>query len=592
MVILRRLGGYLKPFPGLLVQLFACMLAGLVAELLLPRILGLIVDRGLSAGSMKGVITYSAFLTAAALARAVMRYGQAYAQERLGQEVVRSLRHDLYVRLQRLSFSYYATSNTGDLMSRLTGDVNSVMEFFGFGLAEMITSSLIFLGTTTMLLVIDWRLALAVLAPVPPLAFIAFRFSSIVGPAWERIRAEMGKLSTKLQESISGVRVVKAFSREHHEIDRFVERNRATLSANLTRADIEARSFPVMSLLTGISFLMLYWYGGRRVLLGQMTMGTFFAFNWYLWGLIWPIRFLGFLISLARQAIAAGPRIFAILDSTHEIPEAPGAPSMSPIRGHIRFEDVHFAFEDGDGTPVLRSLSLEVEPGQVVAVLGGTGSGKSSVINLIPRFYDPQNGCITIDGTDLRHVTLPSLRRQIGIVPQETFLFSDTVRNNIAYGRPDATLEEVQAAAMAGQAHEFIAALPKGYDTRVGERGVGLSGGQKQRIAIARALLTDPRILILDEATSSVDAETEHSLQIALEGLMRGRTSIVIAQRLSTVKNADKVLVLKDGAVAEEGTHDELLALGGEYARIYQLQLKPQEASDITLESPTEAAEL
>ncbi|MFH1086005.1 MAG: ATP-binding cassette domain-containing protein, partial [Chloroflexota bacterium] len=293
--------------------------------------------------------------------------------------------------------------------------------------------------------------------------------------------------------------------------------------------------------------------------------------------LIWPVRFLGFLIGITRQALAAGPRLFSILDSEQEIREATDARPLPQIAGYIRFEDVCFAFEDSGGTPVLCGLTISLDPGQVVAVLGRTGSGKSSLVNLIPRFYDPQSGRITIDEHDIKQVTLPSLRRQIGIVPQETLLFSDTVHNNIAYGRPDATRDEVVAAAQAAQAHEFISKLPKGYETRVGERGVGLSGGQRQRIAIARALLMDPRILILDEPTSSVDAETEHALQLALQRLMHGRTSVVIAQRLSTVKNADKVLVLKDGAVAEEGTHEELLQRGGEYTAIYDLQLKAQE---------------
>jgi ATP-binding cassette subfamily B protein len=416
-----------------------------------------------------------------------------------------------------------------------------------------------------------------VMAPVPVLMFFAFRFSGIVGPLWEKIRERVGQLSTTLQENISGVRVVKSFSREEHEIGKFSSSNRETREANLTRAGAEARTFPIMNFVTGLCFLLLYWYGGRRVYSGQMSMGTFLSFNWYLWGLIWPIRFLGYLISVAKEAIAAGPRLFAILDSPLQIREAENAREMPEIRGHIRFEDVHFAFEDGAGTPVLKGMNLEVLPGQIVAVLGGTGSGKSSVINLIPRFYDPQQGRITLDGQDIREVTLPSLRRQIGIVPQETVLFSDTVRSNIAFGRPDAPQEEVEAAARAGQAHEFISKMVHGYDTRVGERGIGVSGGQKQRIAIARALLYNPRILILDEATSSVDAETEHALQLALARLMQGRTSIVIAQRLSTVKNAAKVVVLKDGVVVEEGTHEELLRKGGEYTQIYNLQLRPQE---------------
>ncbi|HHX65093.1 MAG TPA: ABC transporter ATP-binding protein, partial [Chloroflexi bacterium] len=512
-----------------------------------------------------------------AVLRACVHYMRGYTQERLGQEVIRSLRHDLYVRLQRLSFSYYTINATGDLMSRLTSDVYSIMDFFGFGLWEAVGSGLVFVGTIAVLLLTDWRLALVVITPIPVLMFFAFRFSGIVGPLWEKIRQEMGKLTTTLQENISGIRVVKSFTRETHEIDKFQARNTDNLTANLLRANVEARTFPVMHFITGFCFLLLYWYGGLRVYNGQLTVGTFFSFNWYLWGLIWPIRFLGFVISVARKAIAAGPRVFEILDSPMEIPQISNAPEMPPIKGHICFNDVHFAFEDGDGSPVLKGLNLEISPGEVVAVLGRTGSGKSSLINLIPRFYDPQQGQIVIDGIDLRQIHLESLRRQIGIVPQETFLFSDTVRNNIAFGRPDATMEEVIAAARAAQADEFISKLPRGYETRVGERGVGLSGGQRQRIAIARALLTDPRILILDEATSSVDAETEHALQQALAELMRNRTSIVIAQRLSTVKNADKVVVLKDGVVVEEGTHDDLLKLGGEYSQIYNLQLRPQE---------------
>lgn len=577
MATLRRLAGYIRPYPGLVVLLFVTMFGGIAAELTLPSLLRGVIDDGISAGSMAAVLRYTGFLALVALLRAAIHYGQGYSQERLGQEVVRRLRHDLFARLQRLSFTYYTMNATGDQMSRLTSDVYSIMDFFGFGIAEMIASSLMFVGTVVMLLLTDWHLALVVITPVPVLMFFAFRFSGIVGPIWERIRKEMGKLTTALQENVSGMRVVKSFVKEDHEIDKFRRRNTEMLAVNLARAEVESRTFPTLSFVTGFCFLLLYWYGGRRTYFGQMTIGAFFAFNWYLWGLIWPVRFLGFLISLARRATAAGPRVFAILDSPMEIPEPEDARDMPAIEGHIRFEDVHFAFEDGDGTPVLKGLNLEIQPGHIVAVLGRTGSGKSSVINLIPRFYDSQQGRITIDGVDIQEVTLSSLRKQIGIVPQETFLFSDTVSNNVAFGRPDAPSDEIEAAATAAQAHEFISKLPKGYETRVGERGVGLSGGEKQRIAIARAILTDPRILILDEATSSVDAETEHALQVALDRLMQDRTSIVIAQRLSTVKNADKVVVLKDGVVVEEGTHEELLRRGGEYTHIYNLQLRPQE---------------
>jgi len=578
MASLRRFLGYLRQYPGLLVLIGVTTIAGIFADLALPRLLGMVIDRGLGTGSMADVLRYTGFLALTATARAAIHYFQGYSRERAGQDVIRNLRHQLYARLQRLSFAYYTINPTGDLMSRLTSDVYSILDFVGFGMAEMVGASLMFVGTITVMLVTDWHVALVVITPVPVLMFFAFRFSGIVGPAWQRIREEMGKMTTTLQEAVSGIRVVKSFTGEHREIAKFAERNRATLEAHLTRAGIEAGTFPLLNFITGLCFMLLYAYGGRRVYSGQMTIGTLFSFNWYLWGLTWPVRFLGFLISLARRAIAAGPRVFAILDSTLEIPEAEDAREMPRIEGHIRFEDVRFAFEDEPDTPVLKGLNLEILPGQVVALLGGTGSGKSSVINLIPRFYDPQAGRITIDGIDIRKVTLTSLRKQIGTVPQETFLFSDTMRSNVALGRPGASLEEIEAAARTSQAHEFIDKLPDGYETRVGERGIGISGGQKQRAAIARALLTDPRILILDEATSSVDAETEHALQLALEELMQNRTSIIIAQRLSTVRNADKVVVLRDGVVIEEGTHQELLRRGGEYTRIYDLQLRSQGA--------------
>jgi ATP-binding cassette subfamily B protein len=523
------------------------------------------------------VVFYSLLLIALAGARSLAAFYQGYIQNLAGQSVVRDMRRLLYERLQYLPISFYRAMPTGQIMSRVTSDVEAVQEFVAWGFLFLSAASASFVGTLILLLLINWRLSLVVMIPIIPLALVVVWFDRRIGPAWEAVRGQMGRLTTVLQEAISGVRVVKAFAREGYETERFGAQNAAYQAKSMYRAGVEARSFPTMDLFMGLCFVVLAGYGGHQVARGELTLGLFFAYQWYLWGVIWPVRMMGWLLSILRQAMAAMPRLAEILDAPMTVSDTPAAVPLPPLRGEVRFEDVWFAFPDAPERYVLKGLNLVVEAGRTVAILGGTGSGKSSLINLIPRFYDVARGAVRVDGYDVRQVQLASLRRQIGIVPQETFLFSATVRENIAFGRPDATQEEVEAAARLAQAHDFIMALPKGYDTRVGERGIGLSGGQKQRIALARALLMNPAILILDEATSSVDTETEHEIQTALAPVMAARTSIVIAQRLSTVKMADKVVVLKDGRVAEEGTHAELLAKGGEYARIYQWQFREQE---------------
>jgi len=572
-----RLIRFLKPYRvQVAIAVFLAVVA-MIGDLVTPAALGWTVDRGLGSRRMDLVLLYSLLLIALAGMRSLAGFFQGYVQNLAGQSVVRDLRHQLYARLQDLPVSFYRSMPTGQIMSRLTSDVEAVQEFIAWGLLFLAGGLLSFTGTLVILLVINWKLSLGVMIPIVPLAVTVFLFDRRIGPAWEGVREQMGRLTTVLQEAISGVRVVKAFAREGYETQRFGTQNEAYRGKSMYRAGVEARSFPTMDLFMGLCFVMLAWHGGRLVMRGEVSMGTFFAYQWYLWGVIWPVRMMGWLLSIMRQALAATPRLLEILDAPITIADAPDGVELPPVRGEVRFEGVWFAFPDEPERMVLRGLDLVVEPGQTVAILGGTGSGKSSVINLIPRFNDVVRGAVKIDGYDVRQVRLDSLRRQIGIVPQETFLFSATVRENIAFGRPDATQEEIEAVARLAQAHDFIMALPKGYDTRVGERGIGLSGGQKQRIALARALLMDPAILILDEATSSVDTETEYEIQQALEQVMTTRTSIVIAQRLSTVKTADKVVVLKDGRVAEEGTHAELLARGGEYTRIYNLQFREQE---------------
>ncbi len=568
---------FLKPYRLQMAGAGLLTFVVLAGELLTPAALGWIIDRGLANKRMDLVFLYSMLLIGLFGARSLAAFYQGYLQNLAGQRMVRDLRHQLYERLQHLPLSFYRSMPTGQIMSRVTSDIEAVQEFVAWGLLFLIAAFATFIGTLVILLILNWRLSLAMMLPILPLAGVVVLFDRRIGPAWEKVRAQMGSLTTVLQEAISGVRVVKAFAREQYEIERFGAQNQAHRARNLYRARVEAFSFPSMDLFVGMCFVVLTLYGGLLIIRDELTLGTFFAYQWYIWGVIWPVRMMGWLLSIMRQALAAFPRILDILEAPLTIEDAPDAIPLPKVRGEIRFEDVWFAFPDEPDRMVLKGLNLVIEPGQTVAILGGTGSGKSSVINLIPRFHDVVRGRVCIDGIDVRRVRLADLRSHIGFVPQETFLFSATVRDNIAFGRPDASQEEIEAAARLAQAHEFIMALPNGYDTRVGERGIGLSGGQKQRIALARALLMDPAILILDEATSSVDTETEYEIQKALEQVMATRTSVVIAQRLSTVKTADKVVVIKDGRVVEEGTHAELLAKGGEYTRLYHLQFRGQE---------------
>ncbi|MCC7354458.1 MAG: ABC transporter ATP-binding protein [Anaerolineae bacterium] len=574
---LLRLLRFLRPYRVQVAIAAFLTLVSLAGDLVTPLVLGWTIDRGLASKRMDLVILYSLLLVTLAGTRSLAGFLQGYVQSLAGQSVVRDLRHRLYEHLQHLPVSFYRKMPTGQIMSRVTSDVEAVQEFVSWGFLFLSAGLVSLVGTMVILLVINWRLSVVVMLPIIPLALTVVGFDRRIGPAWEDVRGQMGRLTTVLQEAISGVRVVKAFAREGYETNRFGAQNQTYRAKSIRRGRIEARSFPTMDLFMGFCFVVLAWYGGLLVIRGELTLGFFFAYQWYLWGVIWPVRMMGWLLSIMRQSLAAMPRLTEIMDAPITIGDAPEAVALPAVRGEIRFENVWFAFPDAPDRSVLKGLDLTIEAGQTVAILGSTGSGKSSVINLIPRFYDATQGAVRVDGLDVRQVRLASLRRHIGIVPQETFLFSATVRENISFGRPDASQGEIETVARQAQAHDFIMALPKGYETRIGERGIGLSGGQKQRIALARALLMDPAILILDEATSSVDTETEYEIQLALEEVMAHRTSVIIAQRLSTIKMADKVVVLKDGRVAEEGTHAGLLALGGEYTRIYNLQFREQE---------------
>jgi ATP-binding cassette subfamily B protein len=572
----RRLLSYVRPYRGRFILAGVLVVMMVVGELITPMIFGMAID-SVGTGQMNLVIRYAALLVGLQLLRSTFGYIQWQLQHIVGQNVVRDLRNELYAKLQALPTSFYRAMPTGQIMSRMTGDVEAVQEYVGWGLLIQFAGFVSFFGTAIVLLLIDTELTLAVLLPLIPLAAIVLAFDKRIDPAWEAVREQMGKLTTALQENISGVRVVKAFAKEEHESEKFRVQNSYTRLKNLRPAQLEANALPAMDLMIGLTFVLLAWVGAQRVMSGETSLGTFSAYLWYLWGIIWPVRFMGWLISLMRKALTAAPRIFEVLDAPTPLGDAPDAVPLSGVRGEIEFRDVAFAFPDEPERGVLNGLDLRVRPGEVVAILGGTGSGKSALINLIPRFQEVTGGQVLVDGHDVRGVTVASLRSQIAVVPQESFLFSASVRDNIAYGRPDATMEQIIEAAKLAQAHDFVTELEKGYDSMVGERGIGLSGGQKQRLALARAILMNPRILILDEATSAVDTETEHEIQQALEHVMRGRTSLIIAQRLSTIKHADRIVVLKDGRVAEEGSHEELLARGGEYTHIYNLQYREQD---------------
>jgi len=577
-----RLLRYLKDYwVGVCVALGA-MVAGTAVGMGIPWITRSVIDQ-LQSGVMFTPEEYS-FIVKAALgiigltaARGVFQFLQMSVAGRVGQRCIFRLRNELYAHLHDLSFSFYDRAQTGELMSRITSDVETLRRFLGSGFMRLISSTAQIAGVMVMLFLMDWRLALASTASLPFMGYVAARFGFIIRPKYQAIRERMAEMTTTLQENLSGIRVVKAFAREQVEEEKFAVRNRVFLEQNIDMVRVRAFYFPMMGFIAGVGTTSIILYGGWLVVQETLTLGELVAFNSYLMMVIWPVRMLGWLINMVQQAQASGQRIFEILDSRSEITEKPGALKLEEVKGHVRFENVSFSY--GEGVPVLRDINLDVKPGMAIALLGGTGSGKSTIINLIPRFYDPSEGRITLDGYDLRDLSLETVRSHIGIVSQETFLFSTTIAENIAYGKKDASREEIVAAARAAQIHEFIVSLPEGYDTVIGERGVGLSGGQRQRIAIARAILSDPSVLILDDSTSSVDMETEYLIQKALAEVMRNRTTFVIAQRLSTIKNADLIVVLDQGRIVQQGTHEQLLGTKGPYRQIYETQLKDQEES-------------
>jgi len=514
--------------------------------------------------------------------RGLFAFLQTYWAEKNSQTVAFDLRNDLYAKIQTLSFSYHDRNNTGQLMIRATDDVEKVRMFIGQGLLHLVSAILLLSGTLIILFTTNARLALVTLWILPVALILFMIFGIISRPLFTRVQQKLSTLNTTLQENLAGIKVVKAFIREKSEQEKFQAQADDLMQQQLIIARLFSILFPITFLIASLGQATTTYAGGLQIVQGTLSLGQWQEFSLYLIYLFFPIAQFGFIITQLGQASASAGRVFEILDAKNEVTDYPGALSLPPVRGDIRFESVTFRYF-GSLEPVLNHVSFETRPGQTVALLGATGSGKTTIINLLPRFYDPSEGRITIDGYDLKEVTLDSLRSQIGIVLQETTLFAGTIRENIAFGKPEASLEQVVGAAKAAAAHDFILSFPDGYDTLVGERGATLSGGQKQRIAIARALLLDPRILILDDSTSSVDLATEAEIQAALDQLMKGRTSFVIAQRISTVMNADLILVLEKGAIVASGQHADLLEESEIYAEIYTSQLVGEAAGESAL---------
>ncbi len=574
--VILRIFSYIRPYWKYTLAGYIALLISIGMQMSIPRLVEYVIDGGLVQDSTRVLTIGVLAIVAVGLTQGVFTYLRSFMFQFLAEQVGYDIRNHLYRHLQFSTFSFFDRAHTGQLMSRGTEDINSIRRFLMFSMRMLVQSFGMLLVITIILLTINWQLALLSLALMPVLVITALHFGQTIRPLYLAVQQQFGVMTTRMQENLAGTRVVRSFAQEDREIEEFDHELELLYDRNIDAIKKSAFYFPFMTVLSTLSIAMILWYGGRLVVGGDLTVGQLTAFYLYLAMLQMPARVLGFVVNSAARAIASGERIFEVLDQKPSIRSKPDATVLDPIEGRVEFQNVWFRYPETDEY-ALKDISFVAEPNQRVALLGTTGAGKSSITAMIPRFYDVTSGRVLIDGHNVQDLDLPTLRRQIGIVLQDTFLFSVTIKENIAYGRMDATDEEVIAAAKAARAHDFILEMSEGYDTVIGERGVSLSGGQKQRIAIARGLLMAPSILILDDATSNVDTETEFAIQAALAELMKGRTTFVIAHRLLTLKSADQILVMDDGEIIERGKHDDLLRRGGAYARIYDLQLKEQE---------------
>ncbi|CAG7611274.1 Putative multidrug export ATP-binding/permease protein [Paenibacillus solanacearum] len=567
-----------------------CLMTATALGLVYPNLLRYLIDEVISKNQFEKVPYLALGVVCVMTVKASFQFLHGASSSRLGNQVAYNLRNKLYEKLQYLSFQYYDQARTGDLMSRLTADLQAVRDFIGFGFVQILNVFMMFTFGIIMMFSINWKLTLLTMIFMPFLVVTAVRFEGKIHPAFRSIRKSMSSMTTAVQENITGVRTVKSFAREPHEVEKFSNRNEDYQENNVTTSGIWARFFPLMELFANLSVVVLLCVGGLMVIGGSISLGELVAFFSLIWYIIGPMWGIGFHINNFTQSKAAGERLLELLHQYVHVKNKDHAIELKSeqVRGHVRFENVTFAYTEKQ--PALTDFQLDAPQGSVIGLLGGTGSGKSTVIQLLLRAYNVKEGRITVDGMDIRDVTLDSLRRQMAIVFQETFLFSSTIRNNIAYGVKSVSMDEIVKAAKLAKAHDFIMELPMGYDTVVGERGLGLSGGQKQRIAIARALLKNPKILILDDATSAVDMETEHEIQQGFEEVMAGRTTFIIAHRISSLKHADEILVLDEGRIVQRGTHAELMKQAGPYLETYKIQFADQpEETDSANEGDTGA---
>ena len=574
----KRLMSYMRPYVKRFILAIFCIIMASAANLYLPWIIKDMVDKVLTEKDMFMLNVISLGIVVTFLIRGVFYYGQSYLISYLGEKVIIDVREQMYKKFQRLPMAYFDRHQTGETMSYITNDVAAIQSALMGQLIELVTEGAILIGSIVLMVYLDWKLSLLTLVVIPLVGQAMKIFGRKLKKNGTVIQERMADITSFLQESVSAVKVVKTFAREDYELKRFEHQNLLNFQAVMKNVQLTSLLSPTVEFLAAVSVTFIIWFGGLEVINGEMTAGALIAFLTYAVNLANPVKRLSRVYGNMQKAMAAVDRVFEVLDLPEPLSDKEGASQLPEIKGHVVVDHVSFGYKEG--ILALEDVSLEAKPGQMIAFVGPSGAGKSTIANLLPRFYEINDGSISIDGHDIRDVTIKSLREQIGIVPQETMLFSTTVRENIRYGRLDATDEEVEAAAKAANADGFIRDLPLGYDTQIAERGLNLSGGQRQRMAIARAILKNPRILILDEATSALDTESEKVVQAALDKLMVGRTSFVIAHRLSTIFNADQIYVIDGGRIKEHGTHDELLAKNGLYSYLYNIQFNRKELSE------------